>query len=160
MPPFGVPIFTLLHVIVSMIGIVAGLVVVGGLMAGKRYDTWIGIFLWTTLLTNASGFLFPVTRVLPSHIVGAISLVLLPIAIYAFYGKKLEGTWRRAFVITSVVALYFNFFVLMVQLFQKMPALIVLAPNQQGPWFIGTQVLMLVFFVWMGREAYRGFRAA
>ena len=154
------PTFTLVHVVISMVGIAAGLVVAGGLMAGKQFNGWIGLFLATTILTNITGFLFPFTRLLPSHVVGGISLVILPIAVLAFYGKKLEGRWRQVFVITSVLALYFNFFVLMVQLFQKMPALIVVAPNQSGPAFGITQLLILAIFVWIGRAANRGFRAA
>ena len=150
--------FTLIHVVLSMVGIFAGLVVVGGLMAGKRLDGWIGLFLVTTVLTNVTGFGFPFRTLLPSHILGGLSLLLLPIAIAARYGKHLTGPWRKVFVVTSVLALYFNVFVLMVQLFQKMPALVVLAPTQKEPPFLVTQVVVLALFVWMGRAAVKGFR--
>ena len=148
----------LVHVVLSLVGIIAGLVVVGGLMAGARTDGWTGVFLFTTVLTNATGFLFPFRTLLPSHIVAAISLVILPFTIAALYWKHLAGSWRTVFVITSVVALYFNVFVLVVQLFQKFPALIVIAPTQKAPAFVVTQLFILVLFVALGRSAVRGFR--
>jgi hypothetical protein len=151
--------FTLIHVVLSMVGIFAGLVVVGGLIAGKRLDGWIGLFLVTTVLTNVTGFGFPFRTLLPSHILGGLSLLLLPIAIAARYWKHLTGAWRKVFVVTTVLALYFNVFVLLVQLFQKMPALVVLAPTQKEPPFLVTQLVVLALFVWMGRAAVKGFRA-
>ena len=151
--------FTLIHVVLSMVGIFAGLVVVGGLIAGKRLDGWIGLFLVTTVLTNVTGFGFPFRTLLPSHILGGLSLLLLPIAIAARYWKQLTGAWRKVFVVTTVLALYFNVFVLLVQLFQKMPALVVLAPTQKEPPFLVTQLVVLALFVWMGRAAVKGFRA-
>ncbi|MEO8140367.1 MAG: hypothetical protein ABI742_12015, partial [Gemmatimonadota bacterium] len=127
------PEFTLLHVLLSVVGILAGVVVIGGLIAGTRLNSWIAVFLATTFLTNATGFFFPFARILPSHIVGGISLVILPIAMAALYWKHLAGGWRRVFVVTSVIAVYFNVFVLIVQLFQKFPLLIAVAPTQQSP---------------------------
>ena len=156
---FGLPLFTLIHVVLSIVGIVAGLVVVGGLMAGKQFGGWNLTFLVTTVLTNVTGFLFPFARLLPSHILGGISLVILPLAIAALYWKHLAGPWRRIFVIATVTALYFNVFVLMVQLFGKFPLLLVVAPTQQSPAFGVTQLLVLVLFVMLGRAAVRGFAA-
>jgi hypothetical protein len=156
---FDIPTFTLIHVVLSLVGVVAGLVVVGGLMAGVRLDGWIGLFLVTTVLTNVTGFGFPFRTLLPSHIVGGISLLLLPVAIAARYWKHLTGAWRQVFIVTTVLTLYFNVFVLLVQLFQKTPALIVLAPTQKEPPFLVTQLLLLALFVWLGRAAVRGFRA-
>ncbi len=153
----GLPAYTLLHVLLSLGGIVSGLIVVGGLMAGRLYDRWIGVFLVTTLLTNATGFGFPFTRLLPSHILGGLALVILPFTFYAFYGKKLEGGWKRVFVITSVTVLYFNVFVLLAQLFAKVPGLIAVAPTQQSPAFGLTQLLALVTFIILGRAASQGF---
>ena len=153
------PTFALLHVLLSIVGILAGLVVVGGLMAGKRLDGWIGLFLVTTILTNVTGFFFPFAKLLPSHILGGLSLVILPIAIVALYGKHLAGGWRRVFVVATVVALYFNVFVLIVQLFSKFPLLIATAPTQKEPPFLVSQLLVLVLFVWLGRAALKGFRA-
>jgi hypothetical protein len=155
---FDVPTFTLIHVVLSLLGIFAGLVVVGGLIAGKRLDGWLGLFLVTTILTNVTGFGFAFRTLLPSHILGGLSLLLLPVTIAARYWKHLMGAWRKVFVVTTVLALYFNVFVLLVQLFQKTPALIVLAPTQKEPPFLVTQLIVLALFVWMGRAAVRGFR--
>ncbi|HSR92426.1 MAG TPA: hypothetical protein VLK88_14075 [Gemmatimonadales bacterium] len=155
---FNLAIFTLIHTVLSMIGIFAGLVVVGGLMSGKQLDGWIGTFLVTTFLANLTGFGFPFVVLMPSHIVGALSLIILPIAAIARYVKHLTGGWRKTFVITSVVALYFNVFVLMVQLFRKVPAMIALAPTQKEPPFAVTQLLILALFIVLGRAAVRGFR--
>jgi hypothetical protein len=153
-----IPTLTLIHVVLSVAGIFAGLAVVGGLMAGTRLDGWLGLFLTTTVLTNITGFLFPFRALLPSHIVGALSLLILPVAILARYWKQLRGAWRPVFVVTSVVALYFNVFVLLVQLFQKFPGLIVIAPSQKAPAFVATQLLVLALFVLLGRAALRGYR--
>lgn len=157
---FGLPMFTLIHVLLSIVGIVAGLVVVGGLMAGTLFRGWNLTYLVTTVLTNVTGFIFPFARLLPSHILGGISLVILPVAIVALYGQHLAGPWRRVFVIATVTALYFNVFVLLVQLFGKFPLLLVVAPTQQSPAFGVTQLLVLVVFVILGRAAVRGFGTA
>jgi hypothetical protein len=157
--PFDLPTFTLIHVVLSLVGIVAGLVVVGGLMAGVRLNGWTGLFFVTTVLTNVTGFGFPFRTLLPSHIVGAVSLVILPIAIAARYWKHLTGAWRQVFVVSTVLALYFNVFVLLVQLFQKIPGLIIVAPGQKGPAFVAAQLLILALFVWLGRAALSGFRS-
>ena len=156
---FDITTFTLIHVVLSLLGIFAGLIVAGGLVAGKRLDGWTGLFLVTTVLTNVTGFGFPFRTLLPSHIVGVVSLLVLPVAIAARYWKHLTGAWRQVFVVTTVLALYFNVFVLLVQLVQKTPALIVIAPTQKEPPFLVTQLVVLALFVWLGRAAVRGFRA-
>ena len=155
---FNLLTYTLAHVLLSLVGLVAGLIVIGGFMSGKRIDGWTGLFLVTTFLTNATGFGFPFTRLLPSHIVAALSLVVIPVAAAALYGKHLSGSWRGVFVVGSVVAVYFNVFVLIAQLFAKVPALIGLAPTQSAPAFIWTQLLTLAAFLVIGRTALRGFR--
>lgn len=152
------PIFTLVHIVISLVGIVAGLVVMGGLMAGARMDGWTAVFLATTVLTNLTGFLFPFTKVLPSHIVGALSLVLLAVCVVARYWKHMEGRWRTAYVATAVAAVYFNVFVLVSQLFVKTPALVQLAPTQREAPFAVTHALILALFVWLGLAAVRRFR--
>lgn len=152
--------FTLVHVVISILGIITGLVVVGCLMAGSRRDGVTAAFLITTVLTNVTAFGFPFTTVLPSHVVAVISLVLLAVCLVARYAKGMAGGWRRVFVMTAVAALYFNVFVLIVQLFQKTPQLAALAPTQSEPPFALTQLLMLVLFVWLGRASLRGFAAA
>jgi hypothetical protein len=154
------PVFTLIHVLISVVGIIAGLVVAGGLLAGARLDGWTALFLATTIFTSASGFGFPFTAVTPAHVVGALSLLVLAVCVAARYWKQLQGGWRVAYVITAVVALYLNVFVLVVQLFGKTPALAQLAPTQQEPPFVLAQALVLALFVWLGWAALRGFRLA
>ncbi len=155
---FDLPTFTLIHVVISVLGIIAGLVVVGGLMAGARLDGWTALFLATTIFTSVSGFGFPFTKVSPPHVVGALSLVVLAVCLAARYWKQLQGGWRAAYVVTAVAALYLNVFVLIVQLFVKTPPLAQLAPTQQEAPFAATQALVLALFVWLGWSALRGFR--
>jgi hypothetical protein len=157
--PFDIITFTLIHVALSLLAMVAGLVVTGGLLAGRRLDGWNGIFLATTALTNITGFLFPFTTFLASHAVGIISLLILPVVLWARYRKQLAGGWRRVFVVGSVTLLYLNVFVLVAQLFQRTPALIASAPTQSEPPFVITQLATLVVFVWLGRAALKGYSA-
>jgi hypothetical protein len=157
--PFDLPTFTLIHVLLSLVGIFTGLVVVGGLMAGVRLDGWIGLFLAATVLTNVTAFGFPFHALLPSHIVAGISLLVLPVAIAARYWKHLSGPWRQVFVLATLSALYLNIFVLLAQLFVKIPALIIIAPTQKAPAFVATQLLVLALFARLGTAAVRGFRA-
>ena len=157
---FDVPTFTLIHVLISVVGIISGLVVVGGLMAGARLEGWTALFLATTTLTNVTGFGFPTAAVSPAQIVGGLSLVVLAACLAARYWMKLAGGWRTTYVVTAVVATYLNVFVLVVQLFAKTPALAQLAPTQHEPPFALTQALVLALFVWLGWAAVRGFRAA
>ena len=149
--------YLLVHVLLSLVGIFSGLVVVGGLIAGVRFSRWVGLFLATTLLTSITGFGFPFVALLPSHIVGALSLVVLLGALVALYWKHLEGGWRRTFVVLSVVALYLNVFVLLAQLLQKIPALAILAPTPAAPAFAATQGLVLVLFAVLGWAAVKGY---
>jgi len=155
---FDLPMFTLIHVVISVLGIFTGLVVVGGLMAGARMGGWTAFFLATTILTSVTGFGFPFTTVSPPHVVGALSLVVLAVCLAARYGKQLDRGWRTTYVVTAVAALYLNVFVLVVQLFAKTPALAQLAPTQQEAPFAVTQALVLALFVWIGWVAVRGFR--
>lgn len=156
---FDLPTFTLIHVVLSLAGIVAGLVVVGGLMAGVRFDRWVAVFLATTVLTNLTGFGFPFTTLLPSHVVAALSLVVLPVTIFALYAKRLAGAWRRVFVVGSVLALWLNAFVLVAQLLAKIPVLAAIAPNPGAPAFALTQLIVLAIFVVLGWAAVKGYRA-
>jgi len=149
---------TLVHTVISIVGIAAGLVVVGGLIAGVRIDGWTGIFLVTTALTSITGFFFPLTPLLPSHWIGIISLLILPFVIAARYWKHLRGAWRGIYVVGTVLVLYLNFFILLVQLFRRIPALIVAAPKQTEPPFVLTQLLVLALFAWLGFAAFRRFR--
>jgi hypothetical protein len=157
--PFDIITFTLIHVALSLLAMVAGLVVTGGLLAGRRLDGWTGIYLATTALTNITGFQFPFTTLLASHAVGIVSLVILPVVLWARYGKQLAGAWRRVFVVGAVLLLYLNVFVLIAQLFRRVPALIASAPTQSEPPFVVTQVGTLVLFLWLGRAALKGYSA-
>jgi hypothetical protein len=154
----GMPTFTFVHVVISLVGILSGLVVLFGLIAGKSLDRWTAVFLVTTVATSVTGFMFPFHKLLPSHVVGVISLVILAIAIYARYSRHLAGGWRRTYVINAVIALYLNVFVLVVQLFEKVPALNALAPTQSEPPFLVTQIVVMAIFVVLGIFAARGFR--
>ena len=149
--------FTQLHVAISFIGIVSGLIVVFGMISRKRLDGWTSLFLATTVLTSATGFLFPFQHLLPSHIVAIISLVVLAIAIVAYYPRRLEGIWRRTYVISAVLALYLNVFVLVVQSFLKVPALHALAPNGSEPPFLIAQLIVMAIFIGLGISAAKKF---
>jgi hypothetical protein len=138
--------FTLVHVAISLAGIASGLVVLLGLFDARRLNAWTVLFLATTVLTSVTGFVFPVDRVLPSHVVGAISLVVLAAAIVARYPKRLAGPWRSVYVVGAVLSLYLNVLVLIVQLFQRVPALKALAPTQTESPFVVTQLLALTIF--------------
>jgi hypothetical protein len=153
----GVTPFAQFHSIVSLIGIATGLVVVYGFFTSKRLEVWTAVFLFTTVLTSATGFGFPFFGLLPSHKIGILSLVLLAVAIFALYGRHLAGGWRATYVITSVIALYFNVFILFVQLFRKVPALHDLAPTQSEPPFVVTQLIVLAIFAWLGFASVRRF---
>jgi hypothetical protein len=152
--------FTMLHVIISLIGIVAGIIVMFGLLGSNKMPGLTAIFLLFTILTSATGFLFPVEKLLPSHIIGILSLVLLAIACIALYGMKLSGAWRWIYVVTALLSLYFNVFVLVIQSFLKIPALTAVAPGNppSGPVFAVVQGVVLVFFVLMIIGAWRRFR--
>jgi hypothetical protein len=139
--------YTFIHVIISLIGIGSGFVVMWGLLEGKKLDGITAIFLVTTVLTSLTGFGFPFEHLLPSHVVGIISLVVLALAIPARYVFHLAGSWRWIYVITSALALYLNIFVLVVQSFMKVPALKALAPTQKEPPFLAAQLVVLVAFI-------------
>jgi hypothetical protein len=118
-----------------------------GLLTSKVLKGWTAVFIWTTVATSVTGFLFPFHRFMPSHAIGIISLVLLAVAIYALYGRNLAGAWRRIYALMAMIALYLNVFILIVQLFQKVLALRALAPTQtEGPFKL-TQLVVLVAFV-------------
>ena len=142
----GLQPFTFVHVVISLVGILSGFVVLYGLLTGRRFEGWTALFLLTTVATSVTGFGFPIDIILPSHIVGIISLVLLAAAILARYAFRLAGSWRSVYVIGAGIALYLNVFVLIVQLFQKVPALKALAPTQSEPPFVLTQGAALAVF--------------
>ena len=153
---------TTVHVIISLIAIVAGLVAMFGMLGSNRMPGLTAIFLLFTILTSATGFLFPFAQLLPSHMIGILSLVLLAIACIALYVMNLSGPWRWIYVLTALLSLYFNVFVLVIQGFLKVPALSTLAPGNppSGPVFAVVQGIVLVFFVLAIIGAWRRFRPA
>ena len=152
--------FTTVHVIISLIAIVAGIIVMFGMLGSKRMPGLTAIFLLFTILTSATGFLFPFTQLLPSHMIGILSLVLLAIACIALYGMKLSDAWRSIYVVTAMISLYLNIFVLIIQSFLKVGPLHALAPSvpPSEPPFAIIQGIVLVFFVIVIIGAVRRFR--
>ena len=150
--------FTLVHIAISLAGIASGFGALSGWLVGKLFPRWTAWFLATTVATSATGFFFPFHGFTPAIGVGIISLAVLAVSLFALYVRRLSGGWGKAFVICSVAALYLNFFVLVVQLFQKMPALIAIAPTQTEPAFALTQAVVLVMFIVLGITATRRFR--
>jgi hypothetical protein len=146
------------HVVVSLIGIATGLVVLYGLITGKPHGGWTAAFLITTMLTSVTGFPLPATQLLPSHIIGVISMVLLTIAVAALDAYHLAGAWRWIYVATAVTALYLNVFVGVVQLFQKLAFLKPLAPTQSEAPFLVAQVIVLGLFIVLGIVAAKRYR--
>ena len=154
----SVATFTFVHTALSLVGIVAGLIAVWGMLGSRLFERWTALFLATTVLTSVTGYFFPRDHILPSHIVGAISLVVLAIALLALYRYRLAGSWRWIYVVSAVVSLYLNVFVGVVQGFQKIPSLAVLAPTQSEPPFVIAQVVVLLGFVGIAIFALRSFR--
>jgi|ERR1019366_3182803 hypothetical protein len=150
--------FTLVHVLLSLVGIGSGFLVLYGLLLGKRLDGATAIFLVTTILTSLTGFFFPAEHLLPSHVIGIISLVALAVAILARYAFHLARAWRRIYAICAVLALYLNVFVLVVQTFLKVPAVHALAPTQKEPPFLIVQLVVMAIFVVLGIFAVKRFR--
>jgi hypothetical protein len=155
-------VLTTLHVIISLIAIVSGIVVMFGLLGSNRAPGLTALFLLSTILTSATGFLFPFEKLLPSHMVGILSLVLLAIACVALYAMKLSGAWRWIYVVTAMTSLYLNVFVLVIQSFLKVGALHALAPSvpPSEPPFAIVQGVVLLFFVIVIVGAVRRFRPA
>jgi hypothetical protein len=149
--------FTTVHVIISLIAIVSGFIAVIGMLQSRRMATWTAIFLWMTVLTSVTGFMFPNTTVTPGIIVGIISMVLLAIAFFALYAKHLDVAWRWVYVWTAIAALWFNVFVLIAQSFQKIPSLKALAPTQSEPPFQIAQGAALMLIVVLAILAVRHF---
>ena len=152
--------FTWVHVVLSLVGIGSGFVVVYGLFAGKRMDGWTALFLASTALTSVTGFGFPFDHLLPSQIVGIISLVALAFAAFARYVLHLAGAARWMYVVGAMLALYLNVFVLIVQAFEKVPGLKELAPTQSEPPFLVAQLVVLGLFVFLSIFAVKKFRDA
>jgi hypothetical protein len=149
--------FTTLHVVISLIGIATGFIVLYGLLNAQRLEPWTAIFLVTTILTSVTGFMFPFNGLLPAHVIGAISLIVLAVALAALHGFRLAGPWRWVYVVSALLALYLNVFVGVVQAFQKLTFLQPLAPTQSEPPFAIAQLAVLAIFLALGFLAVRRF---
>lgn len=148
-----------LHVALSLVGILTGFVVMYGFITSQRFDGVTVVFLATTIATSVTGFppFFRFEKLLPSHVVGVISLVVLALAVYARYGAALSGSWSTTYVVTAVIAQYLNVFVLVVQLFLKVGALKALAPTQKEPPFKIAQSVVLLAFIaggWLSATSF------
>ena len=150
--------FTLIHVLISLVGIASGLIVLYGFLTNRRLDAWTAVFLLTTALTSLTGFLFPFTAATPAIKLGIISLVVLAIAIVTRY--VLHLTWKKTYVIAACTALYFNVFVLVVQSFEKVPSLKAIAPTQKEAPFAVAQITLLLLFVVLTAFSVKRFRTA
>jgi hypothetical protein len=154
--------FTNLHVVISLIAIVAGLIVMFGMLGPYHSGGLAAIFLLFTILTSVTGFMFPFDGVTPGIVIGILSCVLLAIACLALYQMKLAGAWRWIYLLTALISLYLNVFVLVIQSFLKIPPLHEIAPGNPpaGPAFAVVQGVVLLFFIYMIFRAWRGFRPA
>lgn len=156
----GMTYLVFVHVVISLIGIVTGFVVAYGLLKNQRLPQWTGWFLATTILTSVSGFFLPADRILPAHIIGVLSLIVLAASVYGLYVKRLAGNWRVIYIVTALVAQYFNVFVLVAQAFNKVPFLRSLAPTQSEPPFAIAQLVVLVLFGILTFRAVKRFQPA
>jgi len=154
--------FTTLHVVISLIAIVTGLVVMFGMLSSTKPGGLTGVFLLFTILTSVTGFMFPFNGITPGILIGILSVILLAVACLALYSVKLAGPWRWIYVLTALISLYLNVFVLVIQSFLKIPPLHELAPGNPpaGPSFAVVQGIVLVFFVIMIIQVWRRFRPA
>ena len=155
----GLEYLTLVHVVISLVGIASGFGVLSGLLAATLFPRWTAVFLATTVATTVTGFFFPFRGFTPAFAVGLISLLPLAAANYALYFQHLAGAWSKSFVVSALTALYLNVFVLIAQMFLKQPALSALAPTQSGPPFLVTQLLVLALFIALAIAATIRFRA-
>jgi len=155
----GFDAFTWFHTILSIIALIAGAIAVKGLLESRVTPIWTEIYLITAVLTSATGFLFPgpFFPFTPAKIVGTICLILLAIALLGLYAFKLRGPWRWLYVVGIVVSTYFDYFVLVAQAFNKVPALQALAPTQSEPPFAVAEVIVLAIFAWLTVQAVRKF---
>ena len=152
--------FTLLHVIISVIAIVSGLIVLGGMYGAQRLPLWTALFLLTTILTSVTGFFFPNAKITPGQVFGAATLIVMVPVLIGLYGFRLRGAWRWIYAGGAVVVLYLNVFVVIAQLFAKVTVLQPLAPTQSEPPFLLTEAVVLVIFVLLGILALVRFHPA
>jgi len=152
------PTFTIVHVVLSLIGIFAGFFVMWGFLSAKRLEVWTAVFLTSTILTSVTGFFFPIDRFTPGLALGILSLAALSLAVVARYPMNMVGRWRATYVVTALISQYFNVVVLITQSFQKIPALTALAPTQSESPFLIAQLGALTVFIVLGTAAHVRFR--
>jgi hypothetical protein len=152
--------FTTLHVIISLIGLASGVIALAAMLGDKPPGPWTAVFLCSTVLTSATGFLFHSAKIGPPHILGVLSLAVLAVAVVALYAKHLKGVWRPLYVVCAIMAMYFNAFVGVVQAFGKIGALKALAPTGSEPPFLAVQLVVLAAFVLLGWQASKRFHPA
>ncbi len=143
----GLTLLTVTHVAISLVGIFSGLIVVFGLFTARGLNGWTALFLTTTIATSVTGFFYPIHHLTPGLVLGIVSLLVLTVAVFARYGRHLVGSWRWIYVISAMISLYLNVFVLIVQAFLKVPALTAMAPTQSEPPFKLTQLVVLALFI-------------
>jgi hypothetical protein len=153
-------LLTYIHTGLSLIALAAGIPVAVGLLRAGATKFWTVVFLVTTVLTSVTGFLFPFSRFGDSHWVGLISLIVLAAAIAAQYLFHYRGSWRWIYAVAALLAFYFNVFVLVAQLFKKVPALYAMAPTLMEPPFAIAQAVVLIVFAWLIWKAARAFKPA
>lgn len=153
-----IPQFTTLHVLISFVGIIAGLVALPAFARGRLLPRTNVIFLWFTLLTSLTGFLFPIVAFTPALGTGIVSTLVLAVAFWAWYARKLAGRAAPFYAVTATMALWLNLFVLVVQSFLKVPALNALAPSGTEPPFAAAQGALLIAMISLGYLAFRASR--
>jgi hypothetical protein len=153
-------VLTLFHTAISLVGIATGFKVLLDMRNGLMSRSWTFIFLTTTVATSVTGFFFPFVRFLPAHGVGIVSLIVLSVTLFALYGRQLAGIWRATYAISALAALYLNVFVLVAQLFRRVPVLHALAPTETEPPFAVAQMVVLAAFVGISIAPVRRFIAA
>ena len=152
--------FTVVHVIISLLALVAGVAITAAFLKSNVTPLWSGVFLALTFLTSATGFMFPFTQILPSHIFGFLTFGLLALAVPGYYLFHMRGPWRAVYVVAALFAFYLNAFVTVVQAFLKIPTLNALAPQGNEPPFLVAQTVLLGVFLWLGYQALKRFRLA
>jgi hypothetical protein len=154
----SVQTFTVIHVLISLVGIVAGVIVALAMVQGKSEPGWTATALLFLILTSVTGFFFPNPTFTPAQGVGILSLVLLAVAVIALYFLQLKGIWRWIYVVAAMIAIYFDCFVGVIQAFQKIGFLHALAPTQSTePAFVVSQLIVLVIFVVLAYGALKKF---
>ena len=157
---FTLETFTRIHVFISLVGIASGFVVVGGMLRAQRNSSATSLFLHSTLLTSITGLLLPSSGITPAVVLGYLSIALMFVAFLAVNSFQLRGAWRWAYIVSAIIALYFNCFVATVQAFQKLPTLQPLAPTLSEPPFQIAQGVLLVVMTVLGFLSVRNFHPA